>query len=219
MIRFGISEILALVSEKEEFNDRVKILRDNDSAVLRHIFKLAFTPGVKWLLPEGRPPIRLNDLPGQQGNLFAEWRRFYLFFPGGNDNVKQSKRESVFIQVLESLDPKDANLICDIKDGIMPYMHVDAELINTAFPGLLPEQVKVLEVVETPVEVKTKKASTKTSDNIVKTTPDQLSNLTDDDLEIIKGMGIDIILESAPAETIQPTTKTTKKKAITKLNG
>lgn len=144
MIKYGISEILSKVSETEDFEARVAILKQNDSNVLRHIFRLTYTPGVQWLLPPGKPPLNFNNNPGQQGNLFAEWRRFYLFFPGGNDNLKQSKREAIFIQILESLDPKDAELICSIKDGVMPYDHVDAELVNAAFPGLLPPDALVL---------------------------------------------------------------------------
>lgn len=138
MPKLGISEIFEKISAETKMDVRVKILRDNDSPVLRHILRLAFTPGVQWLLPKGKPPFVANEVPGQQGNLFAEWRRFYLFFPGGNDNLNQIKRETIFIQILESLDPRDADLICAIKDGEMPYKGVTDILVENTWPGLIP---------------------------------------------------------------------------------
>jgi hypothetical protein len=137
MPRLGISEILEKVSNESNPDHKVRILLENDSPVLRHILRLAFTPGVEWLLPEGTPPFQVNNLPGQQGNLYAEWRRFYLFFPGGNDNLKQMKRETIFVQILETLDPRDAVLICSIKDGKMPYKTVTANLVEKTWPGLI----------------------------------------------------------------------------------
>lgn len=139
MIRLGIAEILEKVQNEPKPATKVKILQQNDTAVFRHVLRLAFTKGVQWLLPPGKPPFKVNDLPGQQGNLFAEWRRFYLFFPGGNDGLKQTKREMIFIQILESLDPRDADLICAIKDGEMPYKTVTKLLVTKAFPDLFEE--------------------------------------------------------------------------------
>lgn len=142
MRRLGISEILIKASSAKTREERVTILKQNDSNVLRGILKLVYTPGVHWLLPEGHPTHRFNDMPGQEGNLYSEWKRFYLFFPGGNNNLDQRKRELIFVQVLESIDPKDADLICFLKDGIMPYDNLEYDVIDDAFPGLVPSQRK-----------------------------------------------------------------------------
>lgn len=161
MRRLGISEILIKASSAKTREERVAIIRQNDSNVLRGFLKLYFTPGVRWLLPEGHPPHRFNDMPGQEGNLYAEWKRFYLFFPGGNNNLDQRKREMIFIQILESIDPKDADLVCFIKDGIMPYDNLPYDVIDDAFPGLVPSQRKktlMLDDKEIELDPKVKRA-------------------------------------------------------------
>lgn len=147
MPKLGIAEILEKVSKEKDPKRRVQVLLDNDSPVLRHFLRIALTPGVQWLLPPGTPPFEANKYLDQQGNLYAEWKRFYLFFPGGNDNLSQTKRELTFIQILESIDPKDAALLCEVKDGKMPYEHVTSVLVETAFPGLI--QIPAEKTVET----------------------------------------------------------------------
>jgi Family of unknown function (DUF6433) len=136
MPRLGISEILDRVQKEPKVEQKIEILRKNDSTVLRHIFKLAFIKNVKWLLPDGKPPFKVNIYPGQQGNLYAEWRRMYLFFPGGNDNLTNFKREMLFIQILETLDPNDAELICNLKDGKLNYKSINRKLVEDAFPDI-----------------------------------------------------------------------------------
>jgi hypothetical protein len=74
--------------------------------------------------------------------LYAEVRKLYLFVKGGNDNLKPLRRETLFIQLLESLAPADADLLCAIKDKKMPYKGIDAKIIREAFPGLLPDEQK-----------------------------------------------------------------------------
>ena len=221
MIRLGIAEILKYVSEVNDYSLKVNILRKNESAVLKHLLQLAFTPGVEWLLPPGKPPIKYNDLPGQQGNLFAQWRIFYLFFPGGNNNLKQSKREFLFVQMLESLDPKDADLICNIKDGMMPYDSVTPKLVNDAFPGLLPPEAVTLPA---PVAVAPKPVDAVKTKLPEVGIPVTIQNLSADDIALIKSMGIEIPVIVPVADTTEPVVAvkpktTTKKKAPNKVNG
>ena len=135
-IKLGIAEILARVSTEPKTDRKIEILRENESPVLLHILALAFTKGVEWLLPDGDVPFTPSDIPGQQGILYTEWRRFYLFFPGST--IAQNKREDLFIQILENLDPDDARLIVAIKDGKMPYKTVTKNLVTKAFPNLFP---------------------------------------------------------------------------------
>lgn len=141
-MRLGIHEIFEKVSKASKLEERIEILRKNDNPVLRHIFKLAYTKGVKWLLPDGKPPYKLNEFPDQETNLYSQWKRFYLFFPGGNDNVNQIKRELIFIQILEGIHPKDAQIICDLKDGKITYKNINRQLVESAFPDIFNDYSK-----------------------------------------------------------------------------
>lgn len=138
MRRLGISEILKRASEITDEDARVAWLQQNDNPTLRTVLQGALDPGIKWLLPEGNPPYKPNDLVDQQHRLFTESRKLYLFVEGGNPNLKQLRRESLFIELLESLDPEDAKLMLSVKDKTLPYPGVTADVINRAFPGLIP---------------------------------------------------------------------------------
>jgi hypothetical protein len=103
------------------------------------ILRGAYDPTVKWLLPEGNPPYKVNDIVDQQHRLFTESRKLYLFVEGGNPSLKQMRREQLYIELLEAVDPEDAKLLLSIKDKKLPYPGVTLNIVNLAFPGLIPQ--------------------------------------------------------------------------------
>lgn len=137
-MKLSVAEILKKASEIPNESARADWLRRYDSQALRYVLSGALDPNIKWLLPEGDPPYKPNDLVDQQHRLYTESRKFYLFVEGGNPNLKQLRREALFIELLESLDPADAKLLLAIKDKRMPYSGITKEIVNLAFPGLIP---------------------------------------------------------------------------------
>lgn len=134
----GVSEILEKASQITDRAERIEFLQKNSSVPLHTVLQGAFDPKIKWLLPEGEPPYKPNDLVDQQHIFFSECRKMYLFVEGGNNDLKPLKREALFVQLLENVDPKDAKLLLAIKDKHMPYPGVTEDIIREAFPGLLP---------------------------------------------------------------------------------
>ena len=139
-MRKSISEILKLVSEQPNRQSKIQTLQSFYSPVLCQVLQYAFDPRIKWLLPQGDPPYKENVFPGQELNLYSEARRLYLFVEGGNPNLTNIRREMLFIQFLEMLDPKDAKVILAAKDKKIPYKGITAKLVNEAFPGLIMEE-------------------------------------------------------------------------------
>lgn len=136
-MKLGISEILKLVEKENTIDKRVEVLRKHDSTTLRTLLKYAFDKETKFDLPSGIPPYKKCDYPGQQGNLYGEMRRMYLFLEGGNPNLNKIRREFLFIQLLENLDPADADLMCHIKDKKLPYKGITVNTVKKAFPNLI----------------------------------------------------------------------------------
>ena len=136
-MKLSISEILKKASKGVTDQDRANVLRAHDTVSLRQVLWTALDPRVKWLLPEGDPPYRPCDLVDQHHRLFTEARKLYLFLENGNPNLKQLRREALFIELLESLDPEDAKLILAAKDKMIPYPGITIEVVNLAFPGLI----------------------------------------------------------------------------------
>jgi hypothetical protein len=58
---------------------------------------------------------------------------------GGNPNLKQIRREFLFIQLLETLSPKEAQLMASVKDKKLPFKGISEKLVQEAFPGLINE--------------------------------------------------------------------------------
>lgn len=139
-MKLGIAEILEQTSKLKSTDDKIEYLRRNWSPALGTVLKYAYDPSIKWLLPSGIPPFKTNPFVDQQSTLYAEARRLYLFIEGGNPNLTKVKRELLFIQFLENLDPADANLMVHVKDKKIPYKGITSKLIQQAFPGLLPEK-------------------------------------------------------------------------------
>lgn len=136
-MRLGIAEILKKVSESKTKEEKLEIFRKNDSSAIRTILKFALDPNIKWALPEGNPPYKPCQFLDQHSMLYQEARRLYLFVEGGNDNLKPIKRESLFIALLESVDPEDAKVLLAAKDKKLPYKGITVNLINEAYPGLI----------------------------------------------------------------------------------
>lgn len=156
--RLGVSEILKKISDLSNENDRQSSLATcGDNAVLVMTLKYMFDPAVVFELPEGDPPYKPNDYLDQQSNYYSDFRRMYLFIKGGNPGLHKLKRESLFVQFIEGIDPEDAKLVLAMKDKRSPYPGITYDLVYRTFPGLLPEKTE--EVNTLKVEEKKKSSS------------------------------------------------------------
>jgi len=133
-MHLGISEILKKADEAPTKEDKIRVLHENHSLVLKMILAYAFDPDIKFLLPPGPVDYRPNDLPDNQNILYIEARRLYLFIEGGHPTLKQDKREALFAMFLESLDAADAELMVAVKDKTLPYKSIDWALVQAAYP-------------------------------------------------------------------------------------
>lgn len=131
----SISEILKQVSEAKK-DEKVALLRQNDSQPLRSVLAHALDPSIKWQLPEGAPPYKPNEALDQHNRLYQEARKFYIFCDP-NLTLPKVKREALFIEFLESIDPEDAKLIIAAKDKKVPYKGITLKLVQEAFPNLI----------------------------------------------------------------------------------
>jgi hypothetical protein len=134
----SISEILEEASKMDKRYSRLKHLQDNSSAALKAVLGFCFDPKIKWLLPEGSPPYKkTQSAEDLQGVLYSEYRRLWIFVESQEyKDLRPIRREQLFAQFLEGLDKNDAELICNIKDGKMPYKGITKALVSDAFPNM-----------------------------------------------------------------------------------
>ena len=131
------SEIATRVNNAKDKPRKLKVLQDNDSVALRQVLKGAFDPNIKWLLPKGDVPYTVNEAPlGTEHTLLSqEAKRLYLFTEGGDSTISQTKREVLFIQLLEGLSAEEAAFLCTVKDQKVnnEYKGFTANLVKEAF--------------------------------------------------------------------------------------
>lgn len=136
MARKSIAWILEFTSKLPNEEEQIKCLQANDNSAIRTVLKFCFDPNIKWLLPEGDAPYKPCEYPNMDNMLYSEARRLYLFVEGGNPNLTTLKRESMFVELLQSITPEDAKLLISIKDKKLPYKGLTSKTVLKAFPGL-----------------------------------------------------------------------------------
>ena len=134
-----MNEILELVTEQKTDAKKVAILQEYECDVLKSLFIWNFDDSIISLLPEGKVPYKANENPlgTDHSSLRREQRNLYMFVKGGNDALSTIRRETIFIQMLEGLHPKEADIIVAVKDGDLEDMYdVPFEVVEEAYPDI-----------------------------------------------------------------------------------
>ena len=132
-----ISEILATANKLGSKDKRVNYLKEQDCTALKDILRIALDDTIELSLPEGMPPFKKADTEGDLRELRFEYPKFRNFVKAASPNLNQFKRETVFIDLLESIHPEDAKLFCDAKDKNLNYKYITKTLVKAAFPDLI----------------------------------------------------------------------------------
>jgi len=139
------TEIFNEVDAAKGNAEKIAVLHKNSSKQFKEILGLIYNPKVKWKVPEGTPPYTLpqEDENLLRGRIYQEMKRLSYFtnlspYP----DMKKRKLESMFIDMLQTIHPADAKLLCHAKDArTVPQKSVTKKLIEEAFP-LLAEKWK-----------------------------------------------------------------------------
>ena len=113
---------------------------EHESGPLKELLKYAFHPDIKFLLPAGAPPYKTVGSPAEYNPtyLYPNIRKLYLFVEGGNEGLTPLRREQLFVQMLEELHPKEAEVILQVKDKKLKYRGLTYKLVKSTFPDLIP---------------------------------------------------------------------------------
>jgi len=75
--------------------------------------------------------------PGAKTTITAQAKNLYHFIVGGNGGLSSMRRESMFINLLQSLHPLEAEIICLVKDGRLGEQYkITQEIVAEAFPTI-----------------------------------------------------------------------------------
>jgi len=129
-----VHEIFTKINNAKDKPKKIEVLKRYDQPYIRQLLKAAFDPKIKWILPEGTPPYIANEAPvGTEHTLLKnETRRLYLFIEGGDSTISKTRKETLFIQMLEGLHQSEAEVLINVKD----------KKLNKVYKGLTAEMVK-----------------------------------------------------------------------------
>ena len=154
-----ISEILAKACSLKTQKEKVAYLKKMNSRPLRNILKGTLDESIQFILPKGVPPYQKDDAPKgyEPSNLHRMSPRFKYFFKGGiGEQMPAGRREKMFIDVLESLHPDEAELVIAMKEKKLmgKYKGITTKLVSEVFPNLLvkPKATKAKSTKVKPVD-------------------------------------------------------------------
>ena len=160
-----VPQVLDEVEKANTFQEKVATLQKYNTTALRGLLNMNFNPGLVFNLPQGDPPFKKRtDLPigTTESNLYAEYRRFYIWLTP--NELSRTRREHLFIQLLEGIHYTEAELVLAVKDRKLTHKwpSVSAHLVRAAFPTLLPEvlaEIPAITADKKEIKAKPKKAS------------------------------------------------------------
>jgi len=129
-----VHEIFTQINNAKDKPKKIEVLKKYDNPAIRQLLKAAFDPKIEWDLPEGNPPYIANEAPAgtEHTNLLSEARKLYHFVKGGDNTINRLKKETMFVQMLEGLQQKDAEVLIAIKN----------KNLNNVYKGLTASMVK-----------------------------------------------------------------------------
>ena len=136
MVR-SVHEVIEETRKKRTKKDKIDTLRANESWALKDILKGTYDDSIQWNLPKGTPPYQANEQHSAPGNLLRENKKFAYFVKGGKgDKMMKAKREQIFIAILETIEPQDAELVIGMINK-STITGITKATVQEAYPGLI----------------------------------------------------------------------------------
>lgn len=123
--------------------ERMNVISSNLSQTLVDVLKLTFHPDFQWKVKELPENYRIpNDvLPGITfDSLHHQLRKLYIFRVGDEtaEKLTDKKRTDLLFQMLNSLEPREAEIIMGIFQKDQHVKGLDYKFVKEAFPQMLP---------------------------------------------------------------------------------
>ena len=144
----SLHEIFTEIDKVTSVSKKAQILQENESDGLKIVLRGAFDTGIQWQVPDTKPPYEPNDAPDYDladMKLQLEAKKIGRFatFNGNptaqGKDLSKTRREQLFIQLLEGLHVSEAEILLSMVKKKLNYKGLTAKLSNKAFPNLIPE--------------------------------------------------------------------------------
>ena len=135
-----VSELFRAVHGAKTKDKKIDLLKQYIRDDVKAILIWNFDKGIESAVPEGDVPYKKNDSPeGTAGHtrLVHEWRTLYNFVRGGNDKLSNMRRETLLVQLLESLHEDEAEIVVLAKDkDLQSKYRITRNVVEEAYPDI-----------------------------------------------------------------------------------
>ena len=160
-----VYEVFDACSKQRTKAKKVEVLQEYEHHSLKAIFIWNFDDTVISMVPEGEVPYgdiedqsvysgslsenlekemkggesaTGQDLDGRgKTSLRREWANLYHYVKGGNDSLNKTRREMMFINLLRGLHPKEAQVVCLVKDKVLQTKYkISYDIVKDAYPDI-----------------------------------------------------------------------------------
>lgn len=134
-----VHEIFAAVCEERITSKKIEILQRFNENYIKSVLIWNFDQSIQSDLPEGEVPIQPKE--GAEltptSSIKKEWNKFYNFVKGGNDGMSKLRKETMFINILETFHPLEAEILILVKDkNLNSKYNITKELVSEAYPDI-----------------------------------------------------------------------------------
>ena len=141
-----VHEILEAVDSERVKAKKLEILRTHGDDSFKMTMIWNFDESVVSVLPDGPVPyqpvegdVQASKEQGvpQRTTIRNAARQFYRFVKGGDDALNKIKRESIFINILQTLPQPEAEILVLVKDkALNTKYNITKELVAEAYPEI-----------------------------------------------------------------------------------
>ena len=132
-----IYEVLDKAGKAKKKENKIKVLKDNESWALKDVLRGTYDTKVQWMLPAGEPPYTPSKPESTPSNLLSRNKDFRYFVRSKEAAaLAPYKRESIFVGLIEAIHPQDAKVVISMTSK-EKFSGIPRNVIEEAFPGLL----------------------------------------------------------------------------------
>lgn len=159
-------EVLDLAVKQRSNAKKVEVLQEYKDPSLMAVFIWNYDTSLESALPPGDVPfadareigvigndtnfsdslskqLKTTEMLDSYGSnnrtsIRKEYTNFFNFIKGGNDTLPSVRRETMFINILQGLHPREAEIICLVKDKrLQEKYNISFDVVKEAFPEIV----------------------------------------------------------------------------------
>lgn len=141
-VRPEVFEIFQEFAKSKTRKERIAVLKKYDRVMaLRDVLQGTFDPRVEWNLPNGSVPYTPEPEKLPAPNSIHRAHLNFKYFVRGmreSENLLPVKREVMFLNILESVHPEDAEILVSMINKKPPVAGLTKKIVQEAIPELIP---------------------------------------------------------------------------------